>query len=195
MSSGTSESLAAARLINTRCDEFELALTAGQSPSIESFLTELPAQERETLLVELLGLEVDFRISRRERLSVGDYSARFPELSAERIAAILESARLNEDALIGRKLHVYQCVSLVGEGTMGRVYLALHDDLRRHCALKILSPRRGECSSELVAQFLREGQAAAALIHPNIVTLHASGSWRGRTFWRWNTSPAARCSS
>jgi serine/threonine-protein kinase len=182
MSGDASESLAAARRINTRCDEFELALTAGQAPSIEAFLADLPAQERETLLVELLGLEVDFRVARRERLSVSDYTTRFPELSAEKIAAILESARLNEDALIGRKLHVYQCVSLVGEGAMGRVYLALHDDLRRHCALKILSPRRGECSSELVAQFLQEGQAAAALIHPNIVTLHAVGQLAGTHF-------------
>lgn len=182
MSDPVSESLAIARRINTCCDEFELALEAGQSPSIESFLAELPAQERETLLVELLGLEVDFRVARRERLSVSDYSVRFPVLSTERIAAILESARLNEDALIGRKLHVYQCVSLVGEGAMGRVYLAMHDDLQRHCALKILSPRRGQCDAELVAQFHREGQAAAALIHPNIVTLHAVGQLAGTHF-------------
>ncbi|TXT22339.1 MAG: hypothetical protein FD138_3499, partial [Planctomycetota bacterium] len=78
MSDSVSESLAIARRINTCCDEFELALEAGQSPSIESFLAELPAQERETLLVELLGLEVDFRVARRERLSVSDYSVRFP---------------------------------------------------------------------------------------------------------------------
>ncbi len=177
-----SASIAAARRNNTRCDEFEQALTAGQSPRIESYLADVPANEREQLLVELLGAEADFRVMRRERLSVGDYTARFPELSAVRIAEIVEGSRLREDALIGRKLHVYQCVSLVGAGAMGRVYLALHDDLRRHCALKILSPRRGVCDPELIAQFLQEGQAAAALIHPNIVALHAVGQLGGTHF-------------
>ncbi len=182
MSDEVSESIATARRINTRCDEFEQALSAGQAPVIESYLSGLPPRERESLLLELLGLEADFRVMRREPLSVSDYATRFPELAVAQIAAILEGSRLNDDALIGRKLHVYQCVSLVGAGAMGRVYLALHDDLRRHCALKILSPRRGACDSELIAQFLHEGQAAAALIHPNIVTLHAVGQLGGMHF-------------
>lgn len=38
MDDEASESLAAARAIDDRCDEFEQALTAGQSPDIESFL-------------------------------------------------------------------------------------------------------------------------------------------------------------
>ncbi len=182
MSDEASESLAAARRVDARCDEFEQALAAGLSPAIESFLFGLSPQVHQALLLELLGLEVDFRIARSERPTVGDYAVRFPELSAEQIAAVLDGSRLREDALIGRKLHVYQCVSLVGEGAMGRVYLALHDDLRRHCALKILSPRRGECDSELIAQFLNEGQAAAALVHPNIVALHAVGQLGGTHF-------------
>ncbi len=177
-----SESIAAARRMNARCDEFEQALTAGQSPEIEAYLVGLPTGEREALLVELLGAEADFKVMRRERLSVSDYVKRFPELPIERIADILEGSRLREDALIGRKLHVYQCVSLVGAGAMGRVYLALHDDLRRHCALKILSPRHGACDPELIAQFLQEGQAAAALVHPNIVALHAVGQLGGTHF-------------
>ncbi len=182
MSDKASESLAAARRVDARCDEFEQALAAGESPVIESVLTGLPPQERRTLLLELLGLEVDFRMARAERPVVGDYAARFPELSAEQIAAVLDGSRLGGDTLIGRKLHIYQCVSLVGSGAMGRVYLAMHDDLQRHCALKILSPRRGVCDAEYVARFQQEGQAAAALIHPNIVTLHAVGQMAGTHF-------------
>lgn len=182
MSDEASESLAAARRVDARCDEFEQALAAGQSPVIESFLTGLPPQERQTLLVELLGLKVDFRIARNERPTANDYAARFPELSAEQFTAVLDGSRLGGDTLIGRKLHIYQCVSLVGAGAMGRVYLAMHDDLQRHCALKILSPRRGVCDAEYVARFLQEGQAAAALIHPNIVTLHAVGQMAGTHF-------------
>ncbi len=182
MSGTVSESLATARRVDARCDEFEQALAASQSPDIESFLTGLAAQEREALLVELLGLEVDFRVTRREQPAVSDYALRFPELSAEQIAAVVDNSRRGEDTLIGRKLHIYQCVSLVGAGAMGRVYLAMHDDLQRHCALKILSPRRGTCDAEYVARFHQEGQAAAALIHPNIVTLHAVGQMAGTHF-------------
>lgn len=182
MSDIATESLAAARRVDARCDEFEQALAAGQSPAIEAALTGLPPPERRTLLLELLGLEVDFRMARAERPAVSDYADRFPELSAEQIAAVLDGSSFGGDTLIGRKLHIYQCVSLVGAGAMGRVYLAMHDDLQRHCALKILSPRRGVCDAEYIARFLQEGQAAAALIHPNIVTLHAVGQMAGTHF-------------
>jgi len=86
------------------------------------------------------------------------------------------------DSLIGRKLHVYQCVSLIGSGGMGRVYLAVHEDLGRRCALKILSPKRVACDDDYVVRFQQEGRAAAALVHPNVVTVHAVGHIDGCHF-------------
>jgi eukaryotic-like serine/threonine-protein kinase len=53
-----------------------------------------------------------------------------------------------DDPLIGQALHVYQCISLIGSGGMGKVYLAHHTDLERRCALKLLSPRRAVCDEE-----------------------------------------------
>jgi eukaryotic-like serine/threonine-protein kinase len=79
------------------------------------------------------------------------------------------------DPLIGRLVHVYQCVSLIGSGGMGRVYLANHTDLERRCALKVLSPKRAKCDEEFVERFMEEGRSAAALVHPNVVTIHAVG--------------------
>lgn len=93
MSDEASESLAAARRVDARCDEFELALATGKSPQIESFLTDLSASDRQTLLLELLGLELDFRVARGEQPKVGDYAKRFPELSAEQLAALVEASR------------------------------------------------------------------------------------------------------
>ncbi|MDA1054686.1 MAG: protein kinase [Planctomycetota bacterium] len=95
-----------------------------------------------------------------------------------------EVAQRNEatDPLIGRKVHVYQCVSLIGSGGMGRVYLANHTDLERRCALKILSPKRATCDEEFVERFLQEGRSAAALVHPNVVTIHAVGRADGVHF-------------
>lgn len=85
-----------------------------------------------------------------------------------------EVGRTLDDKFIGGNLHVYEVESLLGAGGMGRVYLAQHADLRRRCALKVLSPR-AEQDIDFVERFLQEGQAAAALVHPNIVTVHAIG--------------------
>lgn len=90
--------------------------------------------------------------------------------------------RTAEDTLVGRRLHVYQCVSLIGSGGMGRVYLATHTDLQRRCALKILSPKRANPDEDYIQRFIHEGQAAASLVHPNIVTIHAVGQYEGLHF-------------
>ena len=99
MSSDASESLAAARLIEARSDEFEQALRAGRSPVIELFLTDLSDQHRQTLLLELLGLEIDYRATRGDELAVSDYAARFPKLPSEQIATLIKSSRASRDAV------------------------------------------------------------------------------------------------
>lgn len=85
------------------------------------------------------------------------------------------SDREQLDELIGTELHVYQCESVLGAGGMGRVYLARHIDLDRRCALKVLSPAQASRDKDYVERFIQEGRAAAALVHPNIVTTHAVG--------------------
>ncbi|MCA9116939.1 MAG: serine/threonine protein kinase [Planctomycetaceae bacterium] len=77
--------------------------------------------------------------------------------------------------LIGQRLHVYRVDALLGRGGMGQVFLAWHADLERHCALKLLSPRIASSDVDYVRRFVAEGRAAACLIHPNIVTVHAIG--------------------
>jgi serine/threonine-protein kinase len=79
-------------------------------------------------------------------------------------------------ALIGTDLHIYHLESLLGRGGMGWVFLARHRDLHRSCAVKILAPRLAQQDPDYVARFQNEGRAAAALVHPNIVTTHAIGT-------------------
>ncbi len=47
--------------------------------------------------------------------------------------------------------------------------------LHRYCALKVLSPKRISRDIDYISRFENEGRAAAALVHPNIVTTHAIG--------------------
>jgi serine/threonine-protein kinase len=84
--------------------------------------------------------------------------------------------------LVGRELGVYRCESLLGRGGMGWVFLARHGDLDRPCALKILAPRLLDEDRAYLDRFQNEGRAAAALVHPNIVTTHAIGREEGLHF-------------
>nr|HMP15924.1 serine/threonine-protein kinase [Gemmatales bacterium] len=59
---------------------------------------------------------------------------------------------------------------IIGTGGMGKVYLAHHTSLQRQVAIKVL-PAKAAQDRLTVERFFREGQVAAALNHPNIVSL------------------------
>ena len=60
----------------------------------------------------------------------------------------------------------------LGAGGMGVVYKAEDTKLKREVAIKFL-PRHIAASAEEREQFKIEAQAAAALNHPNLATIHA----------------------
>ncbi len=72
----------------------------------------------------------------------------------------------------------YEILSEIGRGGMGFVYLALDKGLDRKVALKVLSPYLVEDKTS-VEMFLAEAKTAASLSHPNIVTIHDVGHWKG----------------
>ena len=86
------------------------------------------------------------------------------------------------DELIGQDLHVYRVDAELGRGGMGRVFLAWHRDLERQCALKLLSPKAISNDVDYVRRFTAEGRAAASLVHPHVVTIHAIGHAQGHNF-------------
>jgi len=78
-----------------------------------------------------------------------------------------------DDPLIGTTLSGnYVVKRVLGEGGMGRVYEAHHTRIeRKRAAIKVL---RSELASnpEIQGRFRREAEAAAAISHPNVVTLY-----------------------
>ena len=75
-----------------------------------------------------------------------------------------------QDALGTRVL----LVRMIGEGGMGRVYLARDPHLRRFVAVKVLLQTPG-AEGEAHARFQREAQAIAAVSHANVVSIHGVG--------------------
>lgn len=63
----------------------------------------------------------------------------------------------------------YRVIRSLGSGGMGVVFEAEHRLMRRRVAIKIIKPQWLR-SSEAVARFRREMQAAAKLVHPHVVT-------------------------
>ena len=76
-----------------------------------------------------------------------------------------------DDPLIGKQIGQYKVLDKLGEGGMGTVYKVVHLGLRRFSALKVLPEHLVERLPRAVERFMREARSAAALSHPNIVTV------------------------
>jgi len=77
------------------------------------------------------------------------------------------------------RLGGYEIIKTLGEGGMGRVYLANQTSLARNVALKVLSPRLAT-DAQFVSRFTREAFAAAQLTHHNVVQIHDIGVDRSK---------------
>jgi serine/threonine-protein kinase len=76
-----------------------------------------------------------------------------------------------DPAHLGRLGH-YEVLGVIGRGGMGLVLQAFDPALKRTVAIKVLAPQLA-LSAPGRKRFIREAQAAAAVNHENVVTIHA----------------------
>ncbi len=138
---------------------------------------EIPSDELATFLAENCpGPEIRDEV---ERL-LQEYRQASNFLSTPAVGRLSQSSETLTFApgeiLTGR----YKIVEFVAAGGMGAVYKAEDLDLRRFVALKFLSSEAGDPRSE--ARIRREAQAASALNHAGICTVHEVGNHAGHAF-------------
>jgi serine/threonine protein kinase len=75
--------------------------------------------------------------------------------------------------ILSSRIANFELIRQIGSGGMGAVYLGRDVDLNRPVAIKVIREEIHEL--ETLDRFFQEARAAAALRHPNIITMYASG--------------------
>ena len=101
--------------------------------------------------------DLDEGVPSREELSDVDFTVEHLEPS-------------EEPNVLGR-LGGYDVLEIIGRGGMGVVLKGFDRELKRSVAIKILAPHLAQ-SSLAKKRFVREAQAAAAVVHPNVLAIH-----------------------
>jgi len=141
--------------------------------------TALPLNERKAYLDKACGGDVALQSAVATLLKSHEETTNFVDQPAYHAVAemLVEDREFAASDVIGH----YRILSLLGEGGMGKVYLAQDTKLSRKVSLKFVSTNFAN-NEEQLRRFQHEARAASALNHPNIVTIHEIGEDNGRRF-------------
>jgi eukaryotic-like serine/threonine-protein kinase len=170
--------------IDQLADRFEREFRGRQQPRIEDFLSSADRDIRPHLLRELLKIELELLRNAGEKPELEKYQQRFSDdrsivesvfVPANVMASTIDLAsdtnfERNENDSVS-VIPGYQILSELGHGGMGIVFKAMQLQADRQVALKVMM-NAGSARPEELARFHKEVQAAAKLLHPNIVQVY-----------------------
>src|SRR5580692_7770780 len=76
--------------------------------------------------------------------------------------------------MVGKRVHQYEIVRVIGRGGMGTVYEALNTTIGKRVAMKFVDAETAQ-NKDSVARFQREAQAASAVESAHIVEIFDAG--------------------
>ncbi|MFH1227422.1 MAG: protein kinase [Planctomycetota bacterium] len=82
----------------------------------------------------------------------------------------------------GDFIGAYKITAKLGKGGMGVVYKAYEESLERDIAIKVISSELA-AEKEFIERFKREAKSAAALNHPNIISIYAISEEKNKHFF------------
>lgn len=135
---------------------------------------------RSAYLDEACAGDAEARAEVESLIAANDRDGDFLDAPAVEMAADMLAGG-DAELAAGQHIHSYRIVKTLGEGGMGKVYLAQDTRLGRKVALKLL-PASFTRDRERVQRFEQEARAASALNHPNILTIHEIGDDDGTRF-------------
>ena len=135
--------------------------------------------ERAAYLQKVCGTDISLRKTVESLIEHHEKLDNFIDLPAYQAAAQLLTN--SESFGAGQMIAHYRILSVLGEGGMGKVYLAEDTKLKRKVALKVL-PSLTVNDPVARQRLLREARAAAGLNHPNICAVYEVGEDDGHSY-------------
>jgi eukaryotic-like serine/threonine-protein kinase len=130
-------------------------------------------------LVDVAGLRACWEAIPEAKRTPDAIERRLARQSVEkRLLTLWQAQQIMGGRSSGYKIDKYILIDLVGQGGMGRVYLAKDTRLNRQVALKVLSRERMS-NPRAIARFRREAKVGAQLQHENLVRIYDEGEANG----------------
>jgi len=137
-------------------------------------------EKRQEFLEQQCGSNLELRREVESLLAAHGESGSF--MGEPAIAGMAEELQRTTNRFkAGDTLGTYKVLDLVGRGGMGEVYRARDTRLNRDVAIKVL-PREFAADRERLRRFEQEARSAAALNHPNIVSVYDMGAADGSPY-------------
>lgn len=108
----------------------------------------------------------------------GEYSL---AVGNDSLARVLELLAPSDDPHMLGRLGRYEIVGAVGFGGMAVVLKGFESALNRFVAIKVLAPHLASSKSAR-SRFSREARAAASVLHPNVIAIHAVSEFKALPF-------------